>query len=313
MRRHNRTKLFEDAISLAPELRVKPDGWVRYEKDPNHPTLIAYRAQVLENAWRPPVRSRVEFIRQRSLGRDVLDLGCVAHDPLRIPADGWLHRDVAEVANSCLGIDILESGIEVMRSEGYNAIVHDISQGADGLQEYLPVDMVIAGEIIEHMGSPQDLFVFAAQALKPGGELIVTTPNPYAPKRVWAGQRGITWENVDHILYALPSGIAELAERTGLELVEAFTAEHSTSPEDVSIVRKLKRRIKGSGWLSVGLYRRNRAIFKSNNQIPHILAEVEIRSTPGVFVQKIQRILRRPSSQFLGETFIYVIRRKLES
>ena len=79
-----------------------------------------------------------------------------------------------------------------------------------------PFDVIVAGELIEHVGSIDMLFEVARDLLSPTGEMILTTPNPWAPARVAAGQRGEVWENADHILFAFPSGVAELAERHGL-------------------------------------------------------------------------------------------------
>jgi SAM-dependent methyltransferase len=77
----------------------------------------------------------------------------------------------------------------------------------------------VAGEVIEHLPNPSSLFAAAASLLAPGGILVVTTPNPYAPWRARAGQLGIAWENADHLYYIFPAGLAELGERFEFELV----------------------------------------------------------------------------------------------
>jgi SAM-dependent methyltransferase len=167
--------------------------------------------------------TRTEFYRGRCSGRRVLDIGCVDHDfDLRNP-DWWLHDILRGSASEILGIDIDHVGVEKMNAAGYNAIVADVTTDVALVESVGTFDLVVAGEVIEHVPAPQAFLAGAARFVRPGGELIITTPNPYAPWRVRAGQRGHTWENVDHVIYGFPSGMAELADRCGLQLVEFGT------------------------------------------------------------------------------------------
>ena len=40
-------------------------------------------------------------------------------------------------------------------------------------------DTILAGEIIEHLDSPQDFLAGCYEILNPGGILVISTPNPY--------------------------------------------------------------------------------------------------------------------------------------
>ena len=141
-----------------------------------------------------------------------------------------------------------------MQRRGYAAIEHDLALGLGPLESEEPFDVIVAGELIEHVESMGMLFDTAAGLLAPEGELIITTPNPWAPHRVRAAQLGIVWENTDHILFAFPSGIAELASRHGLILAEATT----TLPEIAyggtirRHVKAARRRLRGRQWETVG-------------------------------------------------------------
>ena len=174
---------------------------------------------------------------------------------------------------------------------GYDAIVHDLTGELGPLESWAPFDVIVAGELLEHVNDLDMIFKVAAESLSATGQLIVTTPNPYAPERVRAGQRGIIYENTDHVSYLFPSGIAELAERRGLELHEAMTTEPRRGPS-ASIVRRLKRTIKGSHWRAVGFGTDGRQ------------ARVELHPLRRV----IDRTLRR-DTHFIGETAVYVIGR----
>ncbi len=155
----------------------------------------------------------------------MIDLGCVGHSVDRIGRPGWLHSLVAEAADECLGIDIHAAGIERMQELGYSAMVHDITTDPAPVITGGLFDVVICGEIIEHIEDLGVLFRFARSVLEPGGVMLVTTPNPYAPWRVRAGQLGLVTENCDHICLVHPSGMAELCDRMNLRLEAAWSAE----------------------------------------------------------------------------------------
>lgn len=200
----------------------EPALWTDVASDPNAPEARQYRKAQVDAAWRVETRDRTAVLRELCQGRNVLDIGCVGHAS-RIGSDVWLHAELAEVADKCLGIDVDGPGVERVISGGYDAVLCDITSDAlpDEVTNRAPFDVVVAGEVIEHLPAPQSLLTFAMKVLGPGGTLVVTTPNPYAPGRVRAGQRGAVIENVDHVVYAFPSGIAEMADRTGMRLVMA--------------------------------------------------------------------------------------------
>jgi len=107
------------------------------------------------------------------------------------------------------------------------------------------------------------------------------------------------WENVDHILYAFPSGIAELCERHGLVLAEAATTVESRPSGVWNWLRTCKLYIRGTRYITVG--------YRSLG--PRGTARVKQSRAAGVV-----RVLSMRHDQFhrrmLGETSLYVIRRR---
>jgi 2-polyprenyl-3-methyl-5-hydroxy-6-metoxy-1,4-benzoquinol methylase len=259
--------------------------------DPNSPFALAHRARVLQAAWRPPIDDRATFLETRCRDRKVLDVGCVAHDVDRMSSSTWLHGRIAAVSSRCIGVDVLASGVEEMRERGYEAVVHDLATGLGPIAALGPFDVIVAGELIEHVEGLDMLFTLASNALSDAGQLIITTPNPYAPVRVRAGQLGIVWENVDHIAYAFPSGIAELCERHGLRLSEAAVTADPSPGGIVKRLRRLPRLVRGAG-VTAG--------FATRGTLRRV------RADHGLLVRGPRRwfLRRRP---FLGETFVYVV------
>ena len=198
-------------------------NWRDVDGDPNARANILARDAVLQRAFVAEHRSREEIIVGLCRGAKVLDVGCVDHQAGNVGTDRWLHGLIATAASECLGVDLDQPGVDAMQHAGFDAMCVDITADRAALFERGPFDVVVAGEVIEHLGNPEALLRAAGELLRPGGKLVVTTPNPFAPWRAWAGMRRQTWENVDHVLLLFPSGMAELAERCGLTLTTATT------------------------------------------------------------------------------------------
>ena len=287
--RHSRRAQFENALAT-------PEGfanrWHDVTSDPNSPLVLVRRARVLKAAWRPPIANRGSFIEARCRGRDVLDIGCVAHSVERMSSPTWLHGRIAAVARRCIGVDVVATGIEEMRNQGYDVVLHDLTTGPGPIAELGLFDVIVAGEFIEHVESLDSLFKLACTALADDGQMILTTPNPYAPARVRAGQMGIVWENVDHVMYAFPSGIAELCERHGLRLSEAAVTTEVPLRGLAETLRRFVSTVRGTRWVSAG--------YATAGE----LRQARVGHGPVCRRPWVPFLRPRP---FVGETFVYVV------
>jgi SAM-dependent methyltransferase len=100
-------------------------------------------------------------------GRRVLDLGC---------RDGALTRAYAE-GNELVGVDADRDALAAAAELGIE------THWAD-LDEPLPFDdasfdVVVAGELLEHLRDPRRLVAEARRVLRPGGTLVASVPNAY--------------------------------------------------------------------------------------------------------------------------------------
>lgn len=293
--RHSRSDRFDEKLPRSGALPTS-GRWSDYASDPNDPAALAHRAAVLRAAWRPPVPDRLTFLEERCRGLRVLDIGCVAHDLARLDSPSWLHGRIAAAAEECVGVDILEEEVAELNRLGFRVIAHDLGTGLGPVESMAPFDVIVAGELIEHVHAIDLLFEVGREVLTPQGELIITTPNPYAPKRVWAGQRGVVWENADHVTYAFPSGVAELAERHGLVLSEALTIDNPRRERaPLELARQIRRRIRGTQWADAGY--------------ATLGGSRSLRVRPGAPRARISA-KRRPDAWFIGETFVYAVRRR---
>lgn len=192
--------------------------WSDLTKNPNSATALDYRRAYLERARGAPILDRAQHLSSIASGRRVIDVGVADHDWTGDQNFG-LHRRLAASASAIVGVDILPEAISALTREGFDAVVADVC--SDDFAEFVGVgwEVVIAGEVIEHVGNPEALMRNCSRVLAPGGRLVLTTPNPYCLRLVAANLRGRVVENVDHLVYWFPSGFAELADRTGFTLV----------------------------------------------------------------------------------------------
>lgn len=120
-----------------------------------------------ENYWFQRHVVAYRFAAARVVGRRVLDAGC---------GEGYGSAILATKAASVVGID-LERDVIDHAAERYPSVrfeAGDLSAlpGPDG-----SFDAVVSFQVIEHLQSPRDFAAECARVLKPGGLLILSTPN----------------------------------------------------------------------------------------------------------------------------------------
>ena len=133
---------------------------------------------------------------------------------------------------------------------------------------------------------------------------MVTTPNPFSPRRARAGALGVTWENVDHVFYAFPSGMAELADRTGLRLARFGTVGWPGTASGFALLRDSLSQLADRGRPSDSGADRART--------PRGRLSLPLRAS---WIAPLDVLLHqvRGRRRMLGETAIYVLRRPREA
>lgn len=123
---------------------------------------------------RAPV-DRVAFITEQCRGKRVLDIGCYDETALvKRDTEHWLHGRISRVAQEVIGIDISEKiPPEGVRTGPNSLIIKGNGAKPDVSNE---VDIVVAGEFIEHIESPLEFFRYVRKRY-PGREMVVSTPN----------------------------------------------------------------------------------------------------------------------------------------
>jgi SAM-dependent methyltransferase len=168
-----------------------------------------------------PFISKREFIRQFVSGKDALDLGVVAPSPQQVKdrSEKWLHGFIRRHAKFLLGVDILEEDVLELQNKGYNVICCDVLN----LRLNRKFDVVICGDLIEHVMEPGLLLDTIAYHLRDDGVGLVTTPNPFAINRLFNILfDGETPINYEHVFWLCPQTMFQLIGRSMLYIEDFY-------------------------------------------------------------------------------------------
>ena len=177
-------------------------------------------------------------------GKDVLDCGGVDHcygDQKR--GEGvWLHEKIAKVANSCTGVDILQENVARINAKGE---FHFIAANAEELGFDSEFDVVVGGEFIEHVYNAGRFLDSAWRALRPGGALILTTPNAYAVSAMLTAMiKGRELCHPEHTCYYSAQTLHYLVSHHGFEVVTLVHVDRPAANRVIGQFRSLFSRLR---------------------------------------------------------------------
>lgn len=166
-----------------------------------------------------PLVHRADFLRTLCTDQRVAHIGFVdseCRDTFSERGEAWLHSELSASASSLVGLDIDAEGVTTARAAGYEAYAIDCCsvEAIDTLN--IPAfDIVIAGEVIEHLSCPGDLLNAAKHLLQPNGSLVITTPNASRLANIVGALMGIEVSHPDHVVSFSYATLASLLARHG--------------------------------------------------------------------------------------------------
>ena len=193
----------------------------------------------------PLVRDRAAWLEQLVAGAsEVAHLGCAdaPYTQQLLAAGLLLHERLCRVAR-VTGFDVDPAALELLGRElpGERFVLADIAAALPD-QERGRYDLVVAGEVLEHVPNLDTFLQGCRGLLAPGGRLCVTVPNACCPKIGLRALRGRESVHPDHRVYfgprtltrtlasagflteSLASCFAPLASRAGRLLVNPLLA-----------------------------------------------------------------------------------------
>lgn len=165
----------------------------------------------------------VEAVRgRRAVHVGFVDSGCWDyHDRF----DSWLHAHLDSAAAELVGLDLDGAGVQRAQEMGFAAHAVDCSDAeavaALGLE---PAQVVVAGEVIEHLDDSGSFLEGLHSLVEPGGRLIVTTPNASGLLNAGAAAlAGFEVNHPDHVTLYSCYTLTNLLARHGWQTDEVAT------------------------------------------------------------------------------------------
>jgi SAM-dependent methyltransferase len=185
----------------------------------------------------PPKRpasyfQREPFLVERCKGKSVLHLGCIGYtegDPESRAAffksRSSLHSDLVGVARQVVGVDIDRETLELLRAQGsrnlFDGDVENLERS--DVPRSPGFDVILAGDLLEHLSNPGLMLESVKSFLAPGGRLLVTTPNAYGLPNFLRFLRGKLVEGKDHVQSYSVFTLSNLLARHGWRVTDAHT------------------------------------------------------------------------------------------
>lgn len=173
--------------------------------------------------YRGWVKFRIEkIINLAGKNKRVLDIGCY---------DGKITKKLMNEGNEVIGIDISSEAVKLCKKLGLNVFQHDIENNK------LPpsagkFDLAIAGEIVEHVVDTDTFIKNIASALKPGGHLILSTPNLAGlgcrislllGQSPWMIETNFDPKNAGHLRYFTHQTLTKLLNLHGFKVIKSLS------------------------------------------------------------------------------------------
>jgi methionine biosynthesis protein MetW len=162
------------------------------------------------------IRFLLEMIGDKK--KKILDIGC---------GDGTLMEPLIANKHTVIGLDISGPALTIAKKKGLN--VKDLDLTSDWSEKITDkFDVVLAGEIIEHVFDTDKFLVNINNVLKKGGHLVLSTPNIASlPRRImlllgFSPYIETTARSYDagHIRYFTFNSLKALLDQNGFQVIE---------------------------------------------------------------------------------------------
>ena len=191
--------------------------------------------------------SKEDFLVAAALGRRVLHLGCVgftdlsADDRVRL-AKQSLHWKLSQVAD-VVGVDYSIEVVEEFRRLGIftNILAGSVEQLPD-LPLPGPFDVVIAGDIIEHLSNPGMMLDGIRDFCTASTILIITTPNAFGLPNYGRFLLRRFKEGEEHVLSFNATTLSQLLGRHGYTVMRLETCFQPLSVDRYGLPFKIAKR-----------------------------------------------------------------------
>jgi 2-polyprenyl-3-methyl-5-hydroxy-6-metoxy-1,4-benzoquinol methylase len=147
-------------------------------------------------------------------GGDLLEIGC---------GYGYLLDEARSLFDRRVGTEFSPQAAEIARGRGAEVFVG----GIEGLPPDGKFDCVVATQVIEHVYEPLSFVKGLAGHTKPGGHIVVATPDIGGVLRKAMGRRWPSFKIPEHVLYFDFRRLSALMHRAGISSIRRLPYPHA--------------------------------------------------------------------------------------
>lgn len=145
-------------------------------------------------------------------GKRLLDVGC---------GNGQFLSHMRKLGWEVIGVDPDGKAVQIAREkfglEVFHGTLEEAKFSKDGF------DAITMNHVIEHVPDPIGLFKECRRVLKPGGKLVVVTPNIKSLGRRVFGQAWLLWDPPRHLFLFSPQSLKACVEQSDLIVQKLWT------------------------------------------------------------------------------------------
>ena len=168
-----------------------------------------------EPALRATFKRLLANLARRGLtGGDLLEIGC---------GYGYLLDEARSFFDRRVGTDFSPEAADIARTTGADVFIGGIEQ----IPPKRKFDCVVATQVIEHVYEPLSFVKGLAGHTKPGGYIVVATPDIGGVLRRVMGRRWPSFKVPEHVLYFDFRRLSALMQRAGLTNVRRLPHPHA--------------------------------------------------------------------------------------
>lgn len=165
-------------------------------------------------------------------GKNVLEIGC---------ATGDLLIQIKNVGARARGLEISDFAADIARKRGLDVTAGTIEAFVQETDDKF--DIVIALEVIEHVLSPTFFFELVARIIRPGGLLILSTPNYACVKRFGKHWLGFNM-SFEHIYFYSLVVLIKITSKCGLRLSYVESSKSLGASQSFGFIRRQITRLR---------------------------------------------------------------------
>jgi len=182
------------------------------------------------------ILDREAEIIKASQGLDVCHIGCVG-----VHMEDIFHLRLAHECKYLLGVDINMQGLDMMK-KNYPNMQYAFFNLEDKRKDELPhhwisrFDVIVLGEVVEHVGNAMNFIKRASDMLKKDGQIIITVPNAFSLRSfVNIALANAELVRTDHTSYYSYTTIQTLLESCNCEILNLdFYSDITTTSNKAS-------------------------------------------------------------------------------